>query len=84
MTVKRLADVQTCLLWQTLLGLFNRRTVENLISLQIVRQNLLKLVIDLLMQVKQLSIRDLEDSLCVLLAQHFLDLFVQVTHTHEV
>ena len=36
------------------------------------------------MQVEELGVCDLENALCVFLAQHFLDLLVQVSHAHQV
>ena len=36
------------------------------------------------MQVEELGVCDLENALCVFLAQHLLDLLVQVSHAHQV
>lgn len=36
------------------------------------------------MQVEELGVCDLENALRILLTQHFLDLFVQVSHAHQV
>ena len=58
--------------------------VEDLICLKVVSEHLLELVIDLLVQVEQLSVRNVEYALCILLAEDFLDFFVQVSDAHQV
>jgi len=72
------------LLWQSLLRLLYCGPIENLICLHIVREHLLELEIDLLVQVQQLGVGDLENALSVLLAKHFLNFLVEIADAHQV
>ena len=76
MTVESLSEVKTCLLRQSSGGLLDCCSIEYFISLVIISQDLLKLVIDLLMELEQLRVCYLEDALSIFLAEHLLNLFV--------
>ena len=84
MAIKRLLNVQAGLLWKPFRSLFNRGAIKYLICVEVVSEHLFKLVIDLLVQVQKLSVRDLEDPLRILLAEYFFYLFVEITHAHQV
>ena len=70
------------MLWQSLLRLLNCGPVEDLICLHVVREHLLEFEIDLLVQVQQLGVGDLENTLSVLLAKYFLYFLVEIADTH--
>ena len=84
MRLDRLSEVKTGRCRQTLLSFLYSSSIENLICLKVVSEHLLKLVIDLLVQVEQLSVRNVENTLCILLAEDLLNLFVQVSDAHQV
>ena len=58
--------------------------VEHLLSLLVVREHALEFRVDVTVQLQQLAVCNLEDPLCVLLAEDFLDAFIQVAHADQV